>query len=283
MLDSGYRRPQPVSACRVRTRPTSFDSPGPTQRSSVGRIAPGTVTSSYKDNVIVLGDGPKRINTPRTVGGVDKYGLQSKAELTEVAPASALKKNVPTPNHFDWNILHEMAHALQDADKTLGTDGQADWREHNEHEVADAVATHFSHPDITKAVVLARMKAPTRDPGEAPKGTRMLEKWVAATKATSKPWANGAATMKQARDGGLRLGDRIYHNYDAKAPVWCSYLASAREHGVSGYQFKAKGEWFAELYTAYAFQLMKPSHPDSPWLDKIFNPRGPNEAKVGKN
>jgi hypothetical protein len=287
--DVAQNKAQPAELKRMYTVMTSVPAPKPNNKLGLERGNPGT-GSLYKSGVIVLGDGPEHINTPRTVGGVDKFGLQNIAEISEVAETSALRKNVPPPNHFDWNILHEMAHALQDADKTLGTDGQADWRDHNEQEVADAVATHFSHPDITKAVVLARMKAPTPDPGEAPKGkvlkpqgTRMLEKWVAATKATSKPWANGAAAMKQAKDGGLRLGDRIYHNYDAKAAVWCSYLAAAREHGVSGYQFKAEGEWFAELYTAYAFQLMKPSHPDSPWLDKIFNPRGPNEAKVGKN
>jgi hypothetical protein len=245
----------------------------------VERKEPGTVPSSYKDNVIVLGDGPKRINTPRTVGGVDKFGLQSKAELPEVAPASALKKNVPTPNHFDWNILHEMAHALQDKRADLQTVGQAGWRKEGLEEVAKAVADYFlnTHPNITEAGVRACIDGKA-GMEQVPEPVRQ---WAVRASNGETPWANGAAAMKQAKDGGLRLGDRIYHN--SQATEWYSYLASARQHGVSGYQFRSKGEWFAELYSAYAFDLMKPSHPDSPWLDKIFNPRGPNEAKVGKN
>jgi hypothetical protein len=35
----------------------------------------------------------------------------------------------------------------------------------------------------------------------------------------------------------------------------------ARKRGIHGYQFRAPGEWFAELYAAYYMGMLKPEHP----------------------
>ena len=51
------------------------------------------------------------------------------------------------------------------------------------------------------------------------------------------------------------LGGRIYQ--EAYKNVWVSYNAGARSRGISGYQFRAPGEWFAELYAAWHIKPKK--------------------------
>jgi hypothetical protein len=47
-----------------------------------------------------------------------------------------------------------------------------------------------------------------------------------------------------------------------------SYLASARKGGITGYQFRAPAEWFAELYASFHMDKLKPTHPARNWLAK---------------
>lgn len=50
--------------------------------------------------------------------------------------------------------------------------------------------------------------------------------------------------------GGVKLGDRIYHE-SYSWPQWVSYKQAARTKKFSRYQFRAPGEWFAEAYATY--------------------------------
>jgi len=62
-------------------------------------------------------------------------------------------------------------------------------------------------------------------------------------------------------------GGRVVYRYGDIAQV--SYLASARKKGLTGYQFRAPGEWFAELYAAYRSGKLKDNHPSVGWLSKL--------------
>ena len=48
-----------------------------------------------------------------------------------------------------------------------------------------------------------------------------------------------------------------------------SPLASARSKGLTGYQFRAPGEWFAELYAGWKSGRLGPKHPALEWLKKL--------------
>jgi len=63
------------------------------------------------------------------------------------------------------------------------------------------------------------------------------------------PWDNLPAS----------IGDRVYH--EAYAKNWVSYLRAKRSQAISGYQFRAPGEWFSELYAAYQSGVLQDSHP----------------------
>jgi hypothetical protein len=60
---------------------------------------------------------------------------------------------------------------------------------------------------------------------------------------------------------------RIYH--EAYTRNWVSYSAAARKKGLTGYQFRAPGEWFAELYAGFRSNKLGPNHPARAWLEKL--------------
>ena len=63
--------------------------------------------------------------------------------------------------------------------------------------------------------------------------------------ASQNPWYN-------APGGGTALADgRVYQQSYNRAGGWCSYASAARAHKVSQYQFRAPGEWIAEVYATY--------------------------------
>jgi hypothetical protein len=65
----------------------------------------------------------------------------------------------------------------------------------------------------------------------------------------------------------ITIGTRIYH--EAYARHWVSYVAAARAKGLTGYQFRAPGEWFAELYAGWKTKKLGPRHPALDWLTKL--------------
>ena len=77
----------------------------------------------------------------------------------------------------------------------------------------------------------------------------------------------GQGLVDQAASEAIVIGTRIYHV--AYPSRWVSYLASARKRGITGYRFRAPGEWFSELYAAYKLGKLKPEHPSVSWLKKL--------------
>jgi len=86
-------------------------------------------------------------------------------------------------------------------------------------------------------------------------------------------WDDGDLSAEVAVEG------RVYQ--EAYKDKWWSYQLSARKKMLTGYQFRAPGEWFAELYAC--FYLKTPaSHPHYSWFSKLvheggFKPPTPKE------
>ena len=64
-----------------------------------------------------------------------------------------------------------------------------------------------------------------------------------------------------------QIAGRVYH--EAYEGTWVSYSYAARAQGITGYQFRAPAEWFAELYAAFHCEKLNPKHPATPWLRKL--------------
>jgi hypothetical protein len=178
----------------------------------------------------------------------------------------------PNQDYFDWTTLHELAHGIDDKKGFMkAKKGQGDyggwaasrWGQDVIGKAAEAAAVKFNFN--TKAAIkyikaLMRGAAASR-PAEkhrppAPKdhpdwdGARAnVEAWVDSTRTDKSPWANPPAD----------INGTIYH--EAYSNDWVSYLKSARAQGIKHYQFRAPGEWFADIYAAYHSGVLKDSHP----------------------
>jgi|GEM_PF-2794873 len=62
------------------------------------------------------------------------------------------------------------------------------------------------------------------------------------------------------------IDGRVYQ--EAYANNYFSYDLAARAKRVNNYQFRAEGEWFAEIYALYYLGEMSKSHPDYDWFHK---------------
>jgi hypothetical protein len=82
--------------------------------------------------------------------------------------------------------------------------------------------------------------------------------WAKAVRAENQLWMRGADCKTH------RLGDRVFHQVEGD--VWVSYKLEARQKGITGYQFRAPGEWFAELYAAAYSGALQDKHPYLAWI-----------------
>ena len=182
-----------------------------------------------------------------------------------VDPDCRASNNDPV-NYFDWATLHEVAHAVDAKHKFMdGRKAQPKygaWIEYqsNVGPIATLVADHFgkslSAPDKKKLEAYAN-KLLKAKPGAGAAPTTPEETsvkgWVDGVRVTKGLWWDGG------QSAALAIGNRVYQ--EGYENWWNSYDLGARKQGIHGYQFRAPGEWFAELYAAYYSDKLKPSHP----------------------
>jgi hypothetical protein len=82
-----------------------------------------------------------------------------------------------------------------------------------------------------------------------------------------RPGHRGERVRRQGDCDAIKIGDYIYH--EAYARSWVRYLAAARNKALTGYQFRAPGEWFAELYAGFRSGKLQDTHPAMEWLKKL--------------
>jgi hypothetical protein len=202
-------------------------------------------------------------------------------EVPGVEEGCKLDPTAPPPKFFDWNVQHEIAHALDDRkgfmDSKAGDPAFGGWQDHGGDvlAVANAAAAEFASLPGVDAAMIATYLDSGASPPSPPADWAKVKTWADLTGNNANPWDQGALCGKSALSGGLMLGQRVYHQ--AYPSHWVSYAAAARKQGITGYQFRAPGEWFSELYAAYKSKVLKTSHPAHTWLSKLF---GEGQKKV---
>ncbi len=177
--------------------------------------------------------------------------------------ADAKDKDV---RYFDWATLHEVGHAVDDKHKFMKNNQAGDdfggWEVYGADvtEPAKAAEGKFKY-DLTYITETLQGKTPAT-PAKPDKRTQ--KEWDDA-KAAFDQWAatvmNGRLWWEGDNCKKVLIGERVYHRAYDKPPQWVSYKLTARSKGIHGYQFRAPGEWFAELYAAYYMECLKPEHP----------------------
>jgi hypothetical protein len=181
-------------------------------------------------------------------------------------PADAKDKDV---RYFDWATLHEVGHAVDDKNGFMTANQKYDnfggWEVYGADvtKPAEAAQSRFNYDlaYIKKRLQWNGKGAPPAAPAKPPKVSQKdwddkkkeVDAWCTAVKSL-RLWWEGEACKSVA------IGGRVYQmSYDW--PEWVSYKLDARKKGIHGYQFRAPGEWFAELYAAYYMGMLKPEHP----------------------
>jgi hypothetical protein len=253
-----------------------------------GKVGTGTDPNSPKfggsfyrgsEELIVLECGRQSVNYGTTVG--DATELPNVTE-DEYKPEGGVQQK----SYFDWTTYHEIAHAVDDRRGFMSSNGAkpdfGGWVKYggNIEPIAKAIQGDSRFKANGKSYDLEYIKKllsgaagfrppvdqrpdpPTTGDAVAWDNARTaIETWVDAVRTGTNLWKNGAGCSTRA------IGGRVYHEgYDGD---WYSYDLAARSKGMRGYQFRAPGEWFAELYAAFYAGVMKPSHPFAKVIESL--------------
>ncbi len=206
--------------------------------------------------------------------GGNPLGAPDQLDLIDDECKPVPDSEVPRPTYGKWTTLHEIGHAVDDRKGFMRSNGSgADyggWREHGRDtsQIAPDIAREFDFDVhfIERKMAGGGPDMPPPPDGVTPQAWQQRHdsfiEWLAAVRVGKKLW-NSASESSARR---LSNGRVIHEAYDNS---WVSYDHSARSKGVTGYQFRAPGEWFSELYAAYHTKKLKPTHPAQKWLSKL--------------
>jgi len=224
----------------------------------------GTSSFSKGSRKLELRIGRATDKTERMIGQEWEMGeVDEDTKPSDAAP----------PTKFNWTTLHEIGHAVDDKVGFMKRNGsQSDyggWKEYgaNVSEIAKVAAKHFKFNEAYVEAYLAGEKPPHPEL----EGTVTAEEWD-RQRIEAETWCDSIRNDKSiyysaSATNRLQIDGRVYQ--EAYANKWVSYDFAARKKGVAGYQFRAPGEWFAEIYAAYHTGKMNANHPARKWLSQL--------------
>jgi len=189
--------------------------------------------------------------------------------------------------YYDWAAIHEVGHAVdweaQFMNSKMDKVKYGDWHEYANRgaAVAQVVADYLSGSldfGFNNVAVTGPLTTfvdglfQGNDPGipVAPTtGGNPEVKWKAAFGEVKKIKANRAWDICYDGQSSKRavVHDHVYQ--EGSGTSWVRYRWSERAKGMTGYQFRAPAEWFAELYAAHYLGKLKPSHPFNAVIKKL--------------
>ncbi len=195
-------------------------------------------------------------------------------------------------SYFDFSTLHEVGHAVDSKVNFMGQrmDDPAfgGWRDDKtvdkvvaylgkeggfiaRHTGGAKKATEADLNALLLSYINNRTAPKPLDAGK-PLGS-LLEEWDAIVgDAVIKVCVDGMRIGDAAWEGGaakaarLKVAGRCFHN-SYGGDTWVSYdYGSRAPTGVSTYQWRAPGEWFAEIYALYYLGKLAETHPLTQWF-----------------
>lgn len=181
-------------------------------------------------------------------------------------------------NSFNVTALHEIGHAVDHRNNVMGSNmdksGCGAWRTESIDSIADVLAKHFIETDKPKKI--SKEKA-TEIISETLTDGKISEPWFIDKEewkkleslltihclpmlASKKPWRNQPPA----------IGGRVYQQSYSDGR-WASYALSERgATEVNSYQWRAPGEWFAEIYAITWLSKKKPPGGVAPAVAKFM-------------
>jgi hypothetical protein len=261
--------------------------------------AAGSITSITHTDATGAGgvEGAWNSDATVTLGGRPKVGKQKfGTALTKKVPGGGSVKQLPADIDKDclatgkeaellsFTALHEVGHGVDDSTAYMmrngGKDNHGGWVSYGSsvQPIADAVGPHirakaggantfYSKAEDKKYVLDKLLNQKPVRPVSVVAGSDDAKAYDEFDKWHKLAVSAGIYERQGDCDTITIAGKTIYH--EAYPRQWVSYNASARKQGLTGYQFRAPAEWFAELYAAFKAKLLGPKHPARAFLKDL--------------
>jgi hypothetical protein len=250
------------------------------------RSNPSITAVSHEDAVGSAGGGHNFDDASVSMSGrpgviQQKFGAaqtnNGMAQLPAAIDADCQAKDNTSVEYLAFAAAHEVGHGVDDARGFMATHGAGakygGWVTFGSSlkPLADIIgadarfAKFYETPEQRRYILDKLMNAPATAPavtaGSVADNARIaFDQWHATATAQN-------VYRRQSDCDAIKIGNMVYH--EAYARTWVGYLAAARNKALTGYQFRAPGEWFAELYAGYRSGKLKDTHPAMDWLKKL--------------
>ena len=234
---------------------------------------------NFDDASITLGGRPgigtQALGTALTA--LDPLTGAAVKQLPAAIDAKCLPKDANPVELLAFTAAHEVGHGVDDRRGFMATHGSkpayGGWIRYGAgvQPLADIIGADakfkefYKTPEQRQYILDMLMNKPANPPAAAPGSPE------AAARTAFDLWHATATSSgvydRQADSDSLKIGKHIYHQ--AYPRDWVGYLADSRNQGLTGYQFRAPAEWFAELYAGYRSGKLKDTHPAMDWLKTL--------------